>query len=75
MDQSYCGHEAGRTETGLPKDSRARGEKINRDRDASASGAPISPPMLQPIPKAMWHTRGAMWKSCAANRLATAQRG
>jgi hypothetical protein len=53
-----------------------RGEKINQDRDASASGPPISPPMLHSLnPKAMWHTAELMWEIMRGeSRLTTAQR-
>ena len=53
-----------------------RGEKINRDRDASAAGPPISPPTLHSLnPKAMWHTAELMWEIMRGeSRLTTAQR-
>jgi Carboxymuconolactone decarboxylase family len=53
-----------------------QGEKINRDRDASAGGPPISPPMLHSLnPKAMWHTAELMWEIMRGeSRLTTAQR-
>jgi hypothetical protein len=52
------------------------GEKINRDRDASVAGAPVSPPMLHSLnPKAMWHTAELMWEIMRGeSRLTTAQR-
>ncbi len=53
-----------------------RGEQINRDRDASADGPPISPPMLHSLnPRAMWHTAELMWEIMRGeSRLTTAQR-
>lgn len=53
-----------------------RGEKINQDRDASAGGRPVSPPMLHSLnPKAMWHTAELMWEIMRSeSRLSTAQR-
>ena len=40
-----------------------RGEKINQDREASAGGPPVSPPMLHSLnPRAMWHTAELMWE-------------
>jgi hypothetical protein len=53
-----------------------RGEKINQEREASAGGAPISPPMLHSLnPKAMWHTAELMWEIMRGeSRLTTAQR-
>jgi len=52
------------------------GEKINQDRDASAGGPPLSPPMLHSLnPKAMWHTAELMWEIMRGeSRLTTAQR-
>jgi len=52
------------------------GEKINQDRDASAAGPPLSPPMLHSLnPKAMWHTAELMWEIMRGeSRLTTAQR-
>jgi hypothetical protein len=51
-------------------------EKINRDRDASPNGPPVSPPMLHSLnPKAMWHTAELMWEIMRGeSRLTTAQR-
>jgi hypothetical protein len=53
-----------------------RGEKINQDREASASGHLVSPPMLHSLnPKAMWHTAELMWEIMRGeSRLTTAQR-
>jgi hypothetical protein len=53
-----------------------QGETINRDREASAGGPPISPPMLHSLnPKAMWHTAELMWEIMRGeSRLTTAQR-
>ena len=53
-----------------------QGEKINRDRDASPSDLPVSPPMLHSLnPKAMWHTAELMWEIMRGeSRLTTAQR-
>jgi hypothetical protein len=53
-----------------------RGEKISQDRDASASGLFVSPPMLHSLnPKAMWHTAELMWEIMRGeSRLTTAQR-
>ncbi|MBI1998197.1 MAG: carboxymuconolactone decarboxylase family protein [Deltaproteobacteria bacterium] len=53
-----------------------RGEKINQDREASAGGPPVSPPMLHSLnPRAMWHTAELMWEIMRGeSRLTTAQR-
>jgi hypothetical protein len=53
-----------------------QGEKINREREASAGGPPISPPMLHSLnPKVMWHTAELMWEIMRGpSRLTTAQR-
>ena len=52
------------------------GEKINREREVSAGGPPVSPPMLHSLnPKAMWHTAELMWEIMRGeSRLTTAQR-
>lgn len=51
-------------------------EKINRDRESSPSGPPVSPPMLHSLnPKAMWHTAELMWEVMRGkSRLTTVQR-
>ena len=53
-----------------------RGEKLIRERDASAAGPPVSPPMLHSLnPKVMWHTAELMWEIMRGDsRLSTAQR-
>jgi Carboxymuconolactone decarboxylase family len=53
-----------------------QGEKINRERDAAAGGALVSPPMLHSLNlKAMWHTAELMWEIMRGeSRLTTAQR-
>jgi hypothetical protein len=53
-----------------------KGEKIIQEREATAGGPPVSPPMLHSLnPKAMWHTAGLMWEIMRGeSRLTTAQR-
>ena len=53
-----------------------QGEKIYQDREASAGGSPVSPPMLHSLnPRAMWHTAELMWEIMRGeSRLTTAQR-
>jgi hypothetical protein len=52
------------------------GEKINQDRNSSASGPPITPPTLHSLnPKAMWNTAELMWEIMRGESgLTTAQR-